>query len=56
MWTRRQFLETSSLAAALGLTARGALAQAPPAVTGTFTALRRQYRLFLRPAAAPSAG
>ncbi len=40
MWTRRQFLETSSLAAALGVAARGAFAQAPPAVTGTFTALR----------------
>ncbi|MBK5295657.1 MAG: MBL fold metallo-hydrolase [Vicinamibacteria bacterium] len=40
MWTRRQFLETSSFAAALGVAARGAFAQAPPAVTGTFTALR----------------
>jgi cyclase len=46
MWTRRQFLETSSLAAALGLTARGAFGQAPPAVTGTFTALRGNTGFF----------
>ncbi len=46
MWTRRQFLETSSLAAALGLSARGVLAQAPPAVTGTFTALRGNTGFF----------
>ena len=45
-WTRRQFLETSSLAAALGLTARGAFAQPPPAVTGTFTALRANTGIF----------
>ena len=46
MWTRRQFLETSSLAASFGLTVRGALAQAPPAVTGTFTPLRRNTGYF----------
>ena len=47
MWTRRQFLETSSLAAALGFSSRGVLAQAPPApVTGTFTALRGNTGFF----------
>lgn len=46
MWTRRQFLETSSLAAALGFSARGLLAQAPPVVTGTFTALRGNTGFF----------
>ena len=45
-WTRRQFLETSSLAAALGLTARGALAQPPAAVAGTFAALRGNSGIF----------
>ena len=46
MWTRRQFLETSSLAAALGLTARGAAGQTPAAPTGTFTALRGNAGFF----------
>jgi cyclase len=46
VWTRRQFLETSSLAAALGLSVRGAFAQAPPAATGTFTALRGNTGFF----------
>ena len=46
MWTRRQFLETSSLAAALGFSARGVGAQAPAAVTGTFTALRGNTGFF----------
>jgi cyclase len=45
-WTRRQFLETSSLAAALGLTARGALAQPPAAVAVTFTPLRANTGIF----------
>lgn len=46
LWTRRQFLETSTLAAALGVTTRGALAQAPAPVTGTFTALRGNTGIF----------
>ena len=47
-WTRRRFLETSSLAAALGLTARGAWAQAPAAAppTPVFTALRGNTGFF----------
>ena len=46
VWTRRQFLETSSLAAGLGFAARGVFAQAPPAATGTFTALRGNTGFF----------
>ena len=46
MWTRRQFLETSSLAAALGVTARSAFGQAPAPVTGTFTAIRSNAGFF----------
>ncbi len=46
VWTRRQFLETSSLAAMLGFTTRGLVAQAPPTVTGTFTALRGNTGVF----------
>lgn len=49
VWTRRRFLETSSLAAALGVAVRHAFAQAPaapPAVTGTFTALRGHTGFF----------
>lgn len=45
MVTRRQFLETSALAAALGLTSRELRAQPAP-VTGTFTALRGNAGIF----------
>ena len=45
-YSRRQFLETSALAAAYGLAAREAFAQTPAPVTGTFTALRGNAGIF----------
>ncbi len=45
-YSRRQFLETSTLATAYGLAARGAFAQTPAPVTGTFTALRGNAGIF----------